>query len=94
MGKEGACRPPGFLSRSSSPAMLSSELVRPLGCTERHACMFNRGRRDGQAGCRGEGTNGNLWREGRRSLLSWIHETVDRQSVKAARSLKVTMWSL
>lgn len=62
MGKEGACRPPGFLSRSSSPAMLSSELVRPLGCTERHACMFNRGRRDGQAGCRGEGTNGNLWR--------------------------------
>lgn len=50
MRKEGACRPPGFLSRSSSPAMLSSELVRPLGCTETHACVFNRGRRDAQAG--------------------------------------------
>lgn len=32
MRGEGACRLLGFLSRSSSPATLSSELVRSLGC--------------------------------------------------------------
>lgn len=42
---EGACRPPDFLSRSSSPATLSSELVRTLGCAETHnvqQCIYNR----------------------------------------------------
>ncbi|KAG7239923.1 hypothetical protein INR49_003655 [Caranx melampygus] len=34
--REGAYREQGFLARSSSPAMLSSELVRALGCRHGH----------------------------------------------------------